>query len=105
MLIPSLETFSNRNRLEIIYPFDTKKSLQTTYRITRWKCTNIMLSLAVLSRDTGEDTMTGSRLKRVAPYLEGEEAFDFTYWFAVFGLLSPKLNGGPVKGDPITLWY
>ena len=29
--------------------------------------------------DTGEDTMTGGRLKRVAHYLEGEDAFCFTY--------------------------
>jgi glucose-1-phosphate cytidylyltransferase len=29
--------------------------------------------------DTGENTMTGGRLKRVAPYLQGEEAFCFTY--------------------------
>jgi glucose-1-phosphate cytidylyltransferase len=29
--------------------------------------------------DTGETTMTGGRLKRVAPYLQGEEAFCFTY--------------------------
>lgn len=29
--------------------------------------------------DTGESTMTGGRLKRVAAYLEGEEAFCFTY--------------------------
>jgi len=29
--------------------------------------------------DTGEDTLTGGRLKRVAPHLEGEEAFCFTY--------------------------
>ncbi len=29
--------------------------------------------------DTGEATMTGGRLKRVAPYLKGEEAFCFTY--------------------------
>lgn len=29
--------------------------------------------------DTGEDTMTGGRLKRVADYLKGEEAFCFTY--------------------------
>ncbi|PWV99963.1 glucose-1-phosphate cytidylyltransferase [Hoeflea marina] len=29
--------------------------------------------------DTGETTMTGGRLKRVAPYLEGEEDFCFTY--------------------------
>jgi glucose-1-phosphate cytidylyltransferase len=29
--------------------------------------------------DTGEDTMTGGRLKRVASYLQAEEAFCFTY--------------------------
>ncbi len=29
--------------------------------------------------DTGEDTMIGGRLKRVAPYLQDEEAFCFTY--------------------------
>jgi glucose-1-phosphate cytidylyltransferase len=29
--------------------------------------------------DTGENTMTGGRLKRVAPYLQNEEAFCFTY--------------------------
>lgn len=29
--------------------------------------------------DTGENTLTGGRLKRVAPYLRDEEAFCFTY--------------------------
>ena len=29
--------------------------------------------------DTGEDTMTGGRLKRVADYVKDEEAFCFTY--------------------------
>jgi glucose-1-phosphate cytidylyltransferase len=29
--------------------------------------------------DTGDETMTGGRLKRVAPYLENEESFCFTY--------------------------
>ena len=29
--------------------------------------------------DTGEQTMTGGRLKRVAPYLQGDDAFCFTY--------------------------
>jgi glucose-1-phosphate cytidylyltransferase len=29
--------------------------------------------------DTGEDTMTGGRIKRVASYLAGEEAFCLTY--------------------------
>lgn len=29
--------------------------------------------------DTGDETMTGGRLKRVAPYLENEDTFFFTY--------------------------
>lgn len=29
--------------------------------------------------DTGENSMTGGRLKRVAPYLHGDDAFCFTY--------------------------
>lgn len=29
--------------------------------------------------DTGEETMTGGRLRRVAPYIKDEEAFCFTY--------------------------
>jgi len=29
--------------------------------------------------DTGENTLTGGRLKRVAPYLKGEDVFCFTY--------------------------
>jgi glucose-1-phosphate cytidylyltransferase len=29
--------------------------------------------------DTGDDTLTGGRLKRVAAYVEGEESFCFTY--------------------------
>lgn len=29
--------------------------------------------------DTGDDTQTGGRLRRVAPYLQNEEAFCFTY--------------------------
>jgi glucose-1-phosphate cytidylyltransferase len=29
--------------------------------------------------DTGEDTMTGGRLKRIAPYLADEDSFCFTY--------------------------
>jgi len=29
--------------------------------------------------DTGDDTLTGGRLKRVAPYMQGDDAFCFTY--------------------------
>jgi glucose-1-phosphate cytidylyltransferase len=36
--------------------------------------------------ETGENTMTGGRLKRVADYVKGEEAFCFTYGDGVAGL-------------------
>ena len=36
--------------------------------------------------DTGENTMTGGRLKRVAKYIENEEAFCFTYGDGVSNL-------------------
>lgn len=39
-------------------------------RAEHWKVTLV---------DTGDATMTGGRLKRVAPYLEGEASFCFTY--------------------------
>ena len=36
--------------------------------------------------ETGENTMTGGRLKRVADYVKGEEAFCFTYGDGVAGV-------------------
>ncbi len=49
----------------------TKNSMEVHQRNAEpWRVTLV---------DTGEDTMTGGRLKRVAPYLEGEDAFCFTY--------------------------
>jgi glucose-1-phosphate cytidylyltransferase len=41
--------------------------------------------------DTGEQTMTGGRLKRVMPYLEGETEFCFTYGDGVADLDLAKL--------------
>lgn len=41
--------------------------------------------------DTGADTMTGGRLKRVALYLEGEDAFCFTYGDGVSDIDITKL--------------
>lgn len=41
--------------------------------------------------DTGEATMTGGRLKRVSPYLEGEDAFCFTYGDGVSDVNIEKL--------------
>jgi len=41
--------------------------------------------------DTGEETMTGGRLKRVAPYIQDEEAFCFTYGDGVSDVNITKL--------------
>ena len=41
--------------------------------------------------DTGENTMTGGRLKRVAPYLQGEESFCLTYGDGVSDVDIPKV--------------
>jgi glucose-1-phosphate cytidylyltransferase len=41
--------------------------------------------------DTGENTMTGGRLKRVVKYLEGEDAFCFTYGDGVADVNISKL--------------
>jgi len=52
--------------------FDIAKNTTIVHHQTAepWKVTLV---------DTGERTMTGGRLKRVAQYLEGEEIFCFTY--------------------------
>jgi glucose-1-phosphate cytidylyltransferase len=41
--------------------------------------------------DTGDETMTGGRLKRVSPYLQGEDAFCFTYGDGVSDVNITKL--------------
>lgn len=41
--------------------------------------------------DTGEDTMTGGRLKHVAPYLAGDDVFCFTYGDGVSDVNIAKL--------------
>ncbi|MDB4087873.1 glucose-1-phosphate cytidylyltransferase [Amylibacter sp.] len=41
--------------------------------------------------DTGEDTMTGGRLKRIGRYLKGEDAFCFTYGDGVSDINITKL--------------
>ena len=52
--------------------FDMSKNSMDVHQRSAepWKVTLI---------DTGEETMTGGRLKRVAPYIQNEEAFCFTY--------------------------
>lgn len=52
--------------------FDIKKNTIDVHQNSaeHWKVTLI---------DTGEDTLTGGRLKQVEPYLKGEDSFCFTY--------------------------
>lgn len=52
--------------------FDLPKNKMEVHQINAepWRVTLV---------DTGEETMTGGRLKRVAPYLAGESNFCFTY--------------------------
>ena len=52
--------------------FDMSSNTMVTHqqKAEPWKVTLV---------DTGEQTMTGGRLKRIAPYLESEKEFCFTY--------------------------
>ena len=52
--------------------FDTAKNLMEVHQRNAepWRVTLV---------DTGENTLTGGRLKRVADYVRGEDAFCFTY--------------------------
>lgn len=52
--------------------FDMSKNSMEVHEVNAepWRVTLV---------DTGDDTMTGGRLKRIAPYLQGEENFCFTY--------------------------
>jgi glucose-1-phosphate cytidylyltransferase len=52
--------------------FDMQNNEMTVHhkKAEKWKVTLV---------DTGDETMTGGRLKRVADYLKGEESFCFTY--------------------------
>ena len=54
--------------------------------------------------DTGDETMTGGRLKRVAPYLKGEDAFCFTYGDGVGDVdISALINFHRAHGKLATL--
>jgi glucose-1-phosphate cytidylyltransferase len=61
----------------------TKNSMEVHQRNAEpWRVTLV---------DTGENTMTGGRLKRVAEYLKGENAFCFTYGDGVSDVNITKL--------------
>lgn len=66
------EYFANYFLHQSDVTFDmTKNSMEVHHeRAEPWKVTLV---------DTGEDSMTGGRLKRVSKYVENDEAFFFTY--------------------------
>lgn len=55
---------------DVTFDMTTNEMIVHQHKAEPWKVTLV---------DTGEDSLTGGRLKRVAAYLENEEAFCFTY--------------------------
>ena len=55
---------------DVTFDMANNKMLVHEQYVEPWKVTLV---------DTGENTLTGGRLKRVAPYIKDEEAFCFTY--------------------------
>jgi glucose-1-phosphate cytidylyltransferase len=66
------EYFSNYYLHNSDFTFDLASNTQTVHRAgsEKWKVTLV---------DTGENTMTGGRIKRILPYVKDEEAFCLTY--------------------------
>jgi glucose-1-phosphate cytidylyltransferase len=66
------EFFANYHLHACDVTFDLGRNRMEMHRseVDPWRVTLI---------DTGEHTMTGGRLKRALPYVEGEDAFCFTY--------------------------
>jgi glucose-1-phosphate cytidylyltransferase len=66
------EYFANYflHQSDVTFNMDENDLVVHQKRAEPWKVTLV---------DTGDDSMTGGRLKRVLPYLENEEVFCFTY--------------------------
>ena len=66
------EFFANYflHQSDVTFDLKTNKTVIHTDRSEPWTVTLV---------DTGENSMTGGRLKRVLPFIENEEAFCFTY--------------------------
>lgn len=66
------EYFANYSLHNSDVTFDLQQNLMNVHHryAEPWRVTLV---------DTGESTMTGGRLKRIASYVEGDEAFCFTY--------------------------
>ena len=66
------EYFANYFLHQSDVTFDMKTNKITVHKDRAEPCTVTLV-------DTGDDSMTGGRLKRVMPYIKDEEAFCFTY--------------------------
>jgi len=66
------EYFANYflHQSDVTFDIKANEIVVHTKRVEPWKVTLV---------DTGDNSMTGGRLKRVAPYLKDENAFCFTY--------------------------
>jgi glucose-1-phosphate cytidylyltransferase len=66
------EYFANYflHQSDVTFNMDENDMVVHHKRAEPWKVTLV---------DTGDDSMTGGRLKRVLPYIKDEEAFCFTY--------------------------
>jgi glucose-1-phosphate cytidylyltransferase len=66
------EYFANYflHQSDVTFNMKENKMIVHTERVEPWKITLV---------DTGDSSMTGGRLKRVAPYIENEKAFCLTY--------------------------
>ncbi len=78
------EYFANyfKHQSDITFNMKDNKMIVHEKRVEPWTVTLV---------DTGDDSMTGGRLKRVLPYLKDEEAFCFTYGDGVADIDIQKL--------------
>ena len=77
--------------------FDIKNNKMEIHKKTAepWKITLV---------DTGLETMTGGRLKRIAPYLDRDESFCFTYGDGLSDIhLNELINFHQTKGNLATV--
>ena len=91
------EYFANYFLHQSDVTFEMKNNIMTVHedRAEPWKVTLV---------DTGDNSMTGGRLKRVLPYIKDEEAFCFTYGDGVADInITDLINFHKSHGKQATL--
>jgi glucose-1-phosphate cytidylyltransferase len=91
------EYFANYflHQSDVTFNMDENDMVVHYKRAEPWKVTLV---------DTGDDSMTGGRLKRVLPYLKDEEAFCFTYGDGVANVnITELINFHKSHGKQATL--